>query len=59
MKLMRKIGKLVAVPFRVADLPFRVMREVFDDPEPEEGPLADIAKAVENGVSELIGKGEK
>jgi len=50
MGIARILGKIVAAPIRVADIPFRVMRELMDDPDPEQGALADVAKAVEKGV---------
>ena len=56
MKTMRKIGKLIALPFRIIDLPFKIARKIVDDLEPERGIFADIAESVEDGVSELSGK---
>ena len=37
MKIMEMVGKVVALPIRIVDLPFRCMKELVDDPEPEEG----------------------
>jgi hypothetical protein len=54
MSIAEIIGKIAAAPFKVADLPFRIMREVVDDPEPEEGALADMAKATEKAVKEIF-----
>ena len=54
MSIAEVIGKIVAAPIKIADLPFRVMREVVDDPEPEKGALADAAKATEKAVKEIF-----
>ena len=55
MGIAKVIGKIIAAPIRIADLPFRVMREIVDDPEPEHGALADTAKAVEKATEAILG----
>ena len=54
MGIAKVVGKIVAAPIRIIDLPFRVMREIVDDPEPDRGALADTAKAVEKAVESIV-----
>ena len=52
--LSKIIGKIIAMPLRVVDLPFKICRKLVDDPESEKGVFADLANAVEESVEELI-----
>jgi len=57
MGLAKIIGKVTSMPIRIVDIPFRIMRELVEMPNPEEGALADLANAVEKGVEKSL-KGE-
>lgn len=54
MRLSKIIGKIVATPLRVVDLPFKVCRKIVDDPESERGVFADLAKVVEESIEEVV-----
>lgn len=51
MGLFSIIAKTVALPIRVADLPFKIMRKVVD--EEESGILEQLADRVEDSIEEL------
>ena len=52
MKLMKIIGKAVALPIRVIDLPFKIVRKTAEDDE--RGMLETIASSVEESIGELF-----
>lgn len=48
------LGKIISLPIKIMDLPFKVARKVVDDPEPDKGIIADIAKAVEESIDDIF-----
>ena len=58
MSIGKIIGKIVATPIRIVDIPFRIVRELAEDPEPERGVLADIAQATQKAVEQVIEGGD-
>lgn len=54
----RLIGKVVALPVRVANLPFAVIDKLAADDIGDCTPLGPIADAVEDAVAEAMGDDE-
>jgi hypothetical protein len=52
-KNMGVIAKLVAAPFRLIDLPNKIMRRVVDDKDKEPTVLDKVADAVEDQIKKI------
>ncbi len=47
-------GKIVAAPFRILDLPNKVVESMFDMPKNDTFGLDEAAKTIEKGVKEIF-----
>ena len=54
MSLLKIIAKTIALPTRIIDLPFKVMRKAVD--EEELGALEQLADCIEESIEELGGE---
>jgi hypothetical protein len=47
-------GKIVAAPFRIANLPFKIIESISDMPHQDDLGLDEAAKTVEKSVKEIF-----